>query len=83
MRISLFLFIPCAGIDDCLAIICADDLVPIHVAAHADSFATKRMRKIGQRRAVDYTSTVVRYMQVIYTTQILLSFIICSSDLPA
>ncbi|XP_059277573.1 flowering time control protein FY-like [Lycium ferocissimum] len=32
--------------------------------AHADSFAAKRMRKIGQRRAVDYTSTVVRYMQV-------------------
>lgn len=28
-----------------------------------DSFAAKRMRKIGQRRAVDYTSTVVRYMQ--------------------
>lgn len=36
----------------------------MHVAAHADSFAAKRMRKIGQRRAVDYTSTVVRYMQV-------------------
>ncbi|KAG8391130.1 hypothetical protein BUALT_Bualt01G0155900 [Buddleja alternifolia] len=32
--------------------------------AHADSFAAKRMRKIGQRRAVDYTSTVVRYMQI-------------------
>ncbi|KAL8546829.1 hypothetical protein ACS0TY_006520 [Phlomoides rotata] len=32
--------------------------------AHADSFAAKRMRKIGQRRAVDYTSTVVRYMQL-------------------
>ncbi|KAL8214638.1 hypothetical protein R6Q57_004087 [Mikania cordata] len=31
--------------------------------AHADNFAAKRMRKIGQRRAVDYTSTVVRYMQ--------------------
>ncbi|KAH6759812.1 Transducin/WD40 repeat-like superfamily protein [Perilla frutescens var. frutescens] len=31
--------------------------------AHADSFA-KRMRKVGQRRAVDYTSTVVRYMQI-------------------
>ncbi|GFY92288.1 transducin/WD40 repeat-like superfamily protein [Actinidia rufa] len=28
--------------------------------AHGDSFAAKRMRKIGQRRAVDYTSTVVR-----------------------
>ncbi|KAL0397631.1 UNVERIFIED_CONTAM: Flowering time control protein FY [Sesamum calycinum] len=27
-------------------------------------FAAKRMRKIGQRRAVDYTSTVVRYMQI-------------------
>uniref|UniRef100_A0A5B7AA63 Uncharacterized protein n=1 Tax=Davidia involucrata TaxID=16924 RepID=A0A5B7AA63_DAVIN len=32
--------------------------------AHGDSFAAKRMRKIGQRRAVDYTSTVVRYMQI-------------------
>ncbi|KAG9144804.1 hypothetical protein Leryth_024839, partial [Lithospermum erythrorhizon] len=32
--------------------------------ANADNYA-KRMRKIGQRRAVDYTSTVVRYMQVI------------------
>ncbi|XP_073029779.1 flowering time control protein FY isoform X2 [Primulina eburnea] len=33
--------------------------------ANADSFAAKRMRKIGQRRAVDYTSTVVRYMQIL------------------
>ncbi|KAF3434280.1 hypothetical protein FNV43_RR25383 [Rhamnella rubrinervis] len=32
--------------------------------AHGDSFAAKRMRKLTQRRAVDYTSTVVRYMQV-------------------
>ncbi|CAH9122992.1 unnamed protein product [Cuscuta epithymum] len=32
--------------------------------AHADSYGAKRMRKMGQRRAVDYTSTVVRYMQV-------------------
>lgn len=40
-------------------------LYPMHVTAHADSFAAKRMRKIGQRRAVDYTSTVVRYMQVL------------------
>ncbi|KAL6327648.1 hypothetical protein AAG906_022211 [Vitis piasezkii] len=32
--------------------------------AHADSFAAKRMRKLAQRRAVDYTSTVVRYMQI-------------------
>lgn len=31
---------------------------------HIDNFAMKRMRKIGQRRAVDYTSTVVRYMQI-------------------
>ncbi|XP_059649254.1 flowering time control protein FY isoform X2 [Cornus florida] len=29
-----------------------------------DSFAAKRMRKIGQRRTVDYTSTVVRFMQI-------------------
>ncbi|XP_024021102.1 flowering time control protein FY isoform X2 [Morus notabilis] len=32
--------------------------------AHADGFAAKRMRKLTQRRAVDYTSTVVRYMQI-------------------
>ncbi|KAF4348359.1 hypothetical protein G4B88_007885 [Cannabis sativa] len=32
--------------------------------AHADGFAAKRMRKHTQRRAVDYTSTVVRYMQI-------------------
>ncbi|GMH27042.1 hypothetical protein Nepgr_028885 [Nepenthes gracilis] len=32
--------------------------------AHGDSFAAKRMRKLTQRRAVDYTSTVVRYIQV-------------------
>ncbi|CAI9110021.1 OLC1v1009981C1 [Oldenlandia corymbosa var. corymbosa] len=29
--------------------------------SHVDNFPAKRMRKIGQRRAVDYTSTVVRY----------------------
>ncbi|KAJ8438778.1 hypothetical protein Cgig2_009896 [Carnegiea gigantea] len=32
---------------------------------HADSFAAKRMRKLTQRRAVDYTSTVVRYVQAL------------------
>ncbi|KAL0923094.1 hypothetical protein M5K25_007139 [Dendrobium thyrsiflorum] len=32
--------------------------------AHGDNFAAKRMRKLVQRRAVDYTSTVVRYIQV-------------------
>ncbi|KAK8631235.1 hypothetical protein V6N13_079992 [Hibiscus sabdariffa] len=32
--------------------------------AHGDNFAAKRMRKMTQRRAVDYTSTVVRYMQL-------------------
>ncbi|KAL5570464.1 hypothetical protein UlMin_027039 [Ulmus minor] len=32
--------------------------------AHGDGFAAKRMRKLTQRRAVDYTSTVVRYMQI-------------------
>ncbi|CAA7405947.1 unnamed protein product [Spirodela intermedia] len=32
--------------------------------AHGDSYAAKRMRKLVQRRAVDYTSTVVRYLQV-------------------
>ncbi|KAM2065408.1 hypothetical protein FF1_028405 [Malus domestica] len=32
--------------------------------AHADSFPGKRMKKLTHRRAVDYTSTVVRYMQI-------------------
>ncbi|XP_078436035.1 transducin/WD40 repeat-like superfamily protein [Wolffia australiana] len=32
--------------------------------APGDSYAAKRMRKLVQRRAVDYTSTVVRYLQV-------------------
>lgn len=32
--------------------------------AHGDGFAAKRMRKLVQRRAVDYTSTVVRYIQI-------------------
>lgn len=32
--------------------------------SHADNYAAKRMRKLTQRRAVDYTSTVVRYLQV-------------------
>ncbi|XP_047337683.1 flowering time control protein FY [Impatiens glandulifera] len=31
--------------------------------AQNDSFNAKRMRKIGQRRSVDYTSTVVKYIQ--------------------
>ncbi|KAF7824714.1 flowering time control protein FY-like isoform X1 [Senna tora] len=31
---------------------------------HGDSYGAKRMRKLTQRRAVDYTSTVVRYMQI-------------------
>ncbi|KAJ8755935.1 hypothetical protein K2173_024480 [Erythroxylum novogranatense] len=31
--------------------------------AHGDGFGAKRMRKLTQRRAVDYTSTVVRYIQ--------------------
>ena len=66
---------PFAGNDDKTAFICADDSVLMHVAAHADSFAIKRMRKIGQRRAVDYTSTGVWYMQVICYSQISLSFI--------
>ncbi|XP_058080150.1 flowering time control protein FY isoform X2 [Magnolia sinica] len=33
-------------------------------AAHGDNFAAKRVRKLVHRRAVDYTSTVVRYMQI-------------------
>ncbi|XP_072997758.1 flowering time control protein FY [Typha latifolia] len=37
---------------------------PSQYEAHGDSFAAKRMRKLVQRRAVDYTSTVVRYAQV-------------------
>lgn len=32
--------------------------------AYGDSYGAKRMRKLVQRRAVDYTSTVVRYLQV-------------------
>ncbi|XP_068660434.1 flowering time control protein FY [Aristolochia californica] len=32
--------------------------------AHGDNFAAKRVRKLVHRRAVDYTSTVVRYMQI-------------------
>ncbi|KAL0784368.1 hypothetical protein Bca101_000613 [Brassica carinata] len=31
--------------------------------SHVDSFGAKRMRKHTQRKAVDYTSTVVRYIQ--------------------
>ncbi|TYI70537.1 hypothetical protein E1A91_D08G228500v1 [Gossypium mustelinum] len=30
---------------------------------HGDNFAAKRMRKRTQRKVVDYTSIVVRYMQ--------------------
>lgn len=41
------------------------ELFSINIAAQGDSFAAKRIRKSGQRRAVDYTSTVVRYIQVI------------------
>ncbi|RZR88360.1 hypothetical protein BHM03_00015923 [Ensete ventricosum] len=37
-----------------------------NIAAYGDSFAARRMRKVVQRRAVDYTSTVVRYMQVTF-----------------
>ncbi|XP_020268609.1 flowering time control protein FY, partial [Asparagus officinalis] len=32
--------------------------------AYGDNYGAKRMRKLVQRRAVDYTSTAVRYMQV-------------------
>ncbi|KAG4161955.1 hypothetical protein ERO13_D01G087801v2 [Gossypium hirsutum] len=38
----------------------------LKVDAHGDKFAAKRMRRLTQRRAVDYTSTVVRYMQVFF-----------------
>jgi polyadenylation factor subunit 2 len=34
------------------------------VVDHGDGYGGKRMRKLTQRRAVDYTSTVVRYIQV-------------------
>ncbi|KAK4796575.1 hypothetical protein SAY86_028901 [Trapa natans] len=33
------------------------------IATRGDSFAARRNRKLTQRRSVDYTSTVVRYMQ--------------------
>lgn len=46
-------------------------------AAHADSYAAKRIRKMGQRRAVDYTSTVVRYMQVMIVECYLMRSIHC------
>ncbi|XP_065868188.1 flowering time control protein FY isoform X2 [Euphorbia lathyris] len=36
---------------------------PPNFDAHGDNFGAKRMRKLTQRRAVDYTTTVVRYMQ--------------------
>lgn len=31
---------------------------------HGDNHGAKRMRKLTQRKAVDYTNSVVRYMQV-------------------
>ena len=34
-------------------------------SAYGDSFAAKRIRKLVQRRAVDYTCTAVRYLQVL------------------
>ncbi|XP_025684473.2 flowering time control protein FY isoform X1 [Arachis hypogaea] len=37
---------------------------PPHYDGHGDSHGAKRIRKLTQRKAVDYTSTVVRYMQV-------------------
>lgn len=33
-------------------------------AAYGDGYGAKRMRKLVQRRTVDYTSTAVRYLQV-------------------
>jgi polyadenylation factor subunit 2 len=37
---------------------------PPHYDVHNDIHGAKRMRKLTQRKAVDYTSTVVRYMQI-------------------
>ncbi|BAT89264.1 hypothetical protein LR48_Vigan08g004800 [Vigna angularis] len=37
---------------------------PPHYDVHSDGHGAKRIRKLTQRKAVDYTSTVVRYMQV-------------------
>ncbi|KAE9620889.1 putative transcription factor WD40-like family [Lupinus albus] len=37
---------------------------PPHYDVHGDIHGAKRMRKLAQRKAVDYTSTVVRYMQI-------------------
>lgn len=34
------------------------------LSAYGDNFAAKRARKLVQRRAVDYTSTMVQYIQV-------------------
>ncbi|KAL9691007.1 hypothetical protein QQ045_011424 [Rhodiola kirilowii] len=36
----------------------------MNVDNQGDNFAAKRTRKLAQRRAVDYTSPIVRYMQV-------------------
>ncbi|KAF2323757.1 hypothetical protein GH714_036840 [Hevea brasiliensis] len=38
--------------------------LPPSYDAHGDNFGAKRMRKLTQRRAVDYTSTVVHCMQI-------------------
>ncbi|RDY05028.1 Flowering time control protein FY, partial [Mucuna pruriens] len=38
--------------------------LPPHYDVHSDSHGAKRIRKLTQRKAVDYTSTVVRYMQI-------------------
>lgn len=39
---------------------------------HNDNHGAKRMRKLTQRKAVDYTSTVVRYMQVMITALLII-----------
>jgi polyadenylation factor subunit 2 len=41
------------------------------LTVHNDIHGAKRMRKLTQRKAVDYTSTVVRYMQVMITALII------------
>jgi hypothetical protein len=45
------------------------------LTVHNDIHGAKRMRKLTQRKAVDYTSTVVRYMQVMITALIIESLL--------
>ncbi|KAK9154693.1 hypothetical protein Sjap_002173 [Stephania japonica] len=45
----------------------ANPAVPPPFDAHGDNFGARRIRKLVHRKAVDYTSTVVRYTQNLWT----------------